>query len=178
MTASMTLRVLLPALILVVSGLSGCGMTPGLHGDTFKPYTPDVVQGNFVSREQRQQLRPGMTRIQVRDILGTPLVTSLFHADRWDYAFSIHRQGVPAQKLGLTLYFRDDVLDTIESDELPSESEFAQRLTGPKAATKAPALQATEEQLRQFPARQSAPAAAQPAAPLPNSYPPLESAPR
>ncbi len=46
------------------------------------PYRPEVVQGNFVSREQVQALRPGMPRQTVRDILGTPLVTSLFHSDR------------------------------------------------------------------------------------------------
>jgi outer membrane protein assembly factor BamE len=47
-----------------------------------------VVQGNFVSREQVEFLKPGMTRQQVRDVLGTPLVASLFHADRWDYVFT------------------------------------------------------------------------------------------
>ena len=47
------------------------------------PYKIDIVQGNFVSREQVQALQPGMGRQQVRDILGTPLVTSLFHNDRW-----------------------------------------------------------------------------------------------
>ena len=54
------------------------------------------MQGNFVSKEQVEALRPGMSRQQVRDILGTPLVTSVFHADRWDYVFTIKRQGVRA----------------------------------------------------------------------------------
>ena len=139
---------------------------------------PDVVQGNFVSREQRQFLRPGMTRAQVRDVLGTPLVSSVFHADRWDYAFSIRRQGVPPQQFRLTVYFKNDVLSLIEGDELPSEVEFVQRLTNKDPVGKAPSLEATEEQLRKFPAGNPANAAPAPLAPLPATYPPLESAPR
>jgi outer membrane protein assembly factor BamE len=52
------------------------------------PYKVDVIQGNFVSKEQVEQLRPGMTRDQVKATLGTPLMASLFHADRWDYVFT------------------------------------------------------------------------------------------
>jgi outer membrane protein assembly factor BamE len=58
------------------------------------PYKVDVVQGNFISREQVEALQAGMGRQQVRDILGTPLITSLFHADRWDM-FSLQRPGQP-----------------------------------------------------------------------------------
>jgi outer membrane protein assembly factor BamE len=175
----MMIRLILMTLA-VLAGLSGCGFTQGVHKDTFKPYVPDVVQGNFVSREQRQYLRPGMTRAQVRDVLGTPLVTSLFHADRWDYAFSIRRQGVPPQQFNMTLYFSNDVLSRIESDELPSEAEFVQRLSGPSPTTRVPSLEASEEQLKKYPVSRGAaqqPAAA-PQAPLPSNYPPLESAPR
>jgi len=178
MTASLMIRLTLLTLA-VVAGLSGCGFTQGVHRDSFKPYVPDVVQGNFVSREQRQYLRPGMTRAQVRDVLGTPLVTSLFHADRWDYTFSIRRQGVDPQQFRLTLYFSNDVLSSIESDELPSETEFVQRLTTSRPMGKVPTLEATEEQLQKFPVnRNSQPQPAAPQTPLPANYPPLESAPR
>lgn len=177
MTVSVIFRASLPAL-LVLAGLSGCSLTQGLHSDSFKPYVPEVVQGNFVSREQRQYLRPGMTRAQVRDVLGTPLVTSLFHADRWDYAFTIRRMGVPAQQFRLTLQFRNDLLSSIEGDELPSEAEFVQRLSRPAPAAKVPALEASEEQLNKFPARKAEPAKPLPSVPLPATYPPLESAPR
>lgn len=177
MTVSVIFRASLPAL-LVLAGLSGCSLTQGLHSDSFKPYVPEVVQGNFVSREQRQYLRPGMTRAQVRDVLGTPLVTSLFHADRWDYAFTIRRMGVPAQQFRLTLQFRNDLLSSIEGDELPSEVEFVQRLSRPAPVANVPALEASEEQLNKFPARKAEPAKPLPSAPLPATYPPLESAPR
>ena len=177
MTVSAVFRVVLLPLLMLAS-LSGCGITQGWSSDVFKPYEPEVVQGNFVSREQRQVLRPGMTRAQVRDVLGTPLVTSLFHADRWDYAFTIRRQGVPVQQFRLTVYFSNDLLSRMEGDELPSEAEFAQRLSRPRPAGKVPTLEATEDQLRSFPSRQPAAAPAAPAVPPPAVYPPLESAPR
>jgi outer membrane protein assembly factor BamE len=155
-------------------GLTGCGSWQNPWSqDTFKPYVPEVVQGNFVSKEQRQALRIGMPRSQVRDVLGTPLVSSLFHADRWDYAFSIKRQNVPEQKFRLTVTFKNEALAEVEGDELPSESEFVQRLSSGRKPAKVPTLQASEEQLSKFPpARQATPAQAAPA--LPASYPPLE----
>jgi len=168
---------LLP-LTLCLGALSGCSYVPTLSGDTFKPYMPEVVQGNFVSREQREYLRPGMSRAQVRDVLGTPLVSSLFHAERWDYVFTIRRQGVPAQQFRLALTFRNDVLSTIEGDELPSEAEFAGRLSRSASTGKLPVLEASEEQLRRFPPRALPPAAAPANTPLPTTYPPLEPAPR
>lgn len=177
MTAPLFLRVLLLAVTLSAS-LTGCGITRSLGSDTFKPYVPEVVQGNFVSREQRQYLRLGMSRAQVRDVLGTPLVTSVFHADRWDYAFSIRRQGVPPQHFRLTVHFSNDALSQIEGDELPSEAEFAQRLSRPGPKVRPPALQATEEQLRKYPSARTGTPAPAPSAPLPASYPPLDSAPR
>jgi outer membrane protein assembly factor BamE len=178
MTASSIIRPTLLVLTLA-AGLSGCSFSTGIQRDTFKPYVPEVVQGNFVSREQRQVLRPGMTRAQVRDLLGTPLVSSLFHADRWDYAFSIRRQGVEPQQFRLTLQFQNDVLSSIEGDELPSEAEFAQRLSRPRSGGDIPVLEASEEQLRKYPVtRDSLPTSPVPPAPLPATYPPLESAPR
>lgn len=163
--------------LLVGASLAGCGSFPGgLSRDTFQPYVPEVVQGNFVSKEQRQALRPGMPRAQVREVLGTPLVASLFHAERWDYAFSIQRQGVAPQNLRLTVYFKGDVLDQVESDDLPSEAEFAGRLVRPQSVGKLPLLQASEEDLKKFappPATDQPPV---PAAALPRQYPPLEPA--
>lgn len=183
MTASLTFRLpgqALAALLLGVS-LAGCGGLSGpVSRDTFKPFIPEVVQGNFVSNEQRQALRPGMARAQVREILGTPLIASLFHANRWDYAFSIQRQGVPAQNFRLTVYFKGDVLEQVDSDVLPSESEFAGRLVRPQAVGKLPPLQASEEELKKFTpaltpaARTDVPVPAPTPAALPSSYPPLE----
>ena len=137
------------------------------------PYKIDVVQGNFVSREQVQALQPGMGRQQVRDILGTPLVTSLFHSDRWEYVFTLKRPKTEVQTRKLTVFFNGDIFTRAEGDEMPSESEFVATLGQNKAKKAVPVLQATEAQLARFPARAPTP----PAAELPpprTSYPPLE----
>jgi outer membrane protein assembly factor BamE len=112
----------------------------------------------------------------VRDILGTPLVTSLFHADRWDYAFTIRRQGSEPQQRRFSVFFKNDMLDRVEGDPLPTEAEFAARLDSRRPPAKLPELKATEADLAKFPVK-PAPAAgtAQPAAPAGSvSYPPLE----
>ena len=141
-------------------------------------YKPEVVQGNFVSREQVQALRAGMPRQAVRDVLGTPLVTSLFHADRWDYAFTIRRQGSEPQQRRFSVFFKGDALDRIEGDPLPTEAEFAAKLDNRRPPTKLPELKASEAELAKFPAKPTpAAGAAQavvPAAPV--SYPSLEAA--
>ena len=76
----------------------------------------------------------------------------------------------------MTVYFKGDVLELVDSDVLPSESEFAQRLAGPKANVKVPVLEATEEVLKKFESPQPASDAVRPAAVLPSQYPPLEPA--
>ena len=100
----------------------------GRVAEAFRPYRTEVVQGNVVTREQQQLLRVGMTRLQVRDLLGTPLITSVFHANRWDYAFTIRRQGAEPLHRKLSVFFEGDGLARVEADELPLEAEFAARL--------------------------------------------------
>lgn len=179
MTASPTFRSSCRylAVALLLFGLAGCSGLAGVNRDTFRPYVPEVVQGNFISKEQRQVLRLGMARVQVREVLGTPLVASLFHGDRWDYAFSIQRQGVAPQNFRLTVHFKDDLLDRIEGDDLPSESEFAERIAVPEDRKVVPRLEATSKELEKFQKSAPAPvnATLKPAAPPPDKiYPPLE----
>ncbi|GAB2740509.1 hypothetical protein GCM10027019_20280 [Melaminivora jejuensis] len=141
------------------------------------PYKVEVVQGNFISREQVAALQPGMGRQQVRDILGTPLMASVFHADRWEYVFSLKRPGLEAQSRRLTVFFKDNVLERTEGDEMPSEAEFVASLSSKVGQPKVPQLEATEAQLARFPARPApaAPLDAQPPAAAPAThYPPLE----
>jgi len=150
------------------------------------PYKVDVIQGNFISKEQVEQLRAGMTREQVKAVLGTPLMASLFHADRWDYIFTLKRQGVEPQSFKYTLFFKDDLLERFAGDSMPSEAEFIAKLDSKRKLGKAPPLEATEEQLKAFDkssgakpadgdAASTAAAASVPAAAQPTVYPPLES---
>lgn len=136
------------------------------------PYRSDIVQGNVVTREQLSLLQPGMPRAQVRDILGTALLTSVFHADRWDYVFTLNQQGLPPQLRMVSLFFTGDVLDRIEADSVPSEAEFVATLKSKRPSKDIPVLEASEEMLKKFPA----PAKRTPA-PIPSTpveYPLLE----
>ena len=91
----------------------------------FRPYVPDVVQGNFISSEQYSKLQLGMTREQVRQILGTPLLASYFHANRWDYIFEFKRSGQPIGKeRHVTVFFDGDKVVKFEGDALPTEVEL------------------------------------------------------
>jgi outer membrane protein assembly factor BamE len=164
-----------------VALLAGCGSFDGASqriASSFTPYRVEVVQGNFISREQVEALQKGMTREQVRSVLGTPLVTSVFHDARWDYVFTLRRQGVQPQQRRLTVYFQGEALDRFEGDTMPSEAEFVATLDNRRKAAKMPPLEATEDQLRRFDTRNPAapgPAQAAPAAAAPaTNYPPLE----
>ncbi len=176
--------------VLACGVLAACGsikgMTSGLSESKINPvnwitpYKIEIVQGNFVSKEQVELLKPGMLRAQVREVLGTPLLTSVFHADRWDYVFTLKRQNVEPQALKLTVFFKNDVLERFEGDAMPSESEFVSRLDTRRKLGKVPVLELTEEQLKaaeKKPASTSAQPVPPPApmAPSAASYPPLES---
>lgn len=159
--------------------LSGCGNFNGASNrlvNVITPYKIDIVQGNFVSREQVAALKEGMARAQVRDILGSPLLTSVFHTDRWDYVFTFKRQGVEPQSRRVTVFFKDDVLFKIQADDLPTEAEFVASLDSGRPTGKVPVLEMTEESLKAtaIPAK---PVAPKPLPALPSSYPPLEAAP-
>jgi outer membrane protein assembly factor BamE len=158
---------------------AGCGSFDSAShriADSITPYKVEVVQGNFVSKEQVEALKPGMSRQQVRDILGTPLVASVFHANRWDYVFTLKRHGVQEQARRLAVFFKGDVLDRFEGDPMPSEAEFVATLDNKRKNAKVPVLEATEESLKRFPHGNAgaSPVAAPEPAPAAASYPPLE----
>ncbi|MDE1947230.1 MAG: outer membrane protein assembly factor BamE [Burkholderiales bacterium] len=167
--------ILLLALPLV---LGGCGSLQKA-GDWFAslhPYRIEIVQGNVVTKEQIARIQPGMTRLQVRDVLGTPLLTDAFHADRWDYLFTLRRPGVDYQRRDVVLHFDGDRLLSVEAPELPTEQEFIASITTRKDF-KVPKLELTPEQLEALPVPQraaAAQAASEPAAAPPRNYPPLD----
>lgn len=164
-------------LILAASAsLMACGSLNGAShrlANVVTPYKIDIVQGNFVSQEQAAAVQPGMSRAQVRDILGTPLLTSVFHADRWDYVFTFKRQGVQPQARKVTAYFKGDALERLDADPLPTEAEFVASLDSGRKMGKVPVLEVPPDSLPA--ATKSVKAAeAAPLPPLPASYPPLE----
>lgn len=158
------------------STLKNVGASASTLGGLITPYKIDILQGNVVVREQVQALQPGMPREQVQAVLGTPLVASVFHADRWDYVFTFKRQGQEPQMRRVTVFFDGNALARIEADELPTEEEFVASLDVRRSSAKPPVLEATPEQLQAFrdknPEQAAAPTA--PATPAAASYPPLE----
>lgn len=173
--ASRTFRLALG--LAACAAIAGCGTIDGVtqrFAGSLAPYKVEVVQGNFVSREQVEALKPGMSRTQVRDVLGTPLVTSVFHADRWDYVFTLKRQGVDPQARRLSVFFKGDVLERFEGDPMPSEADFVATLDNKRKGARVPVLEASEESLRKSGGTPSArPAPAPERAPA-TTYPPLE----
>lgn len=172
----------LVASLLALASLAGCSSLQS--SDNFlgviTPYRVEIVQGNVVTKEQVAAVRPGMSRADVKDVLGSPLLTDVFHANRWDYVFTIKRQGTQPQQRRVMVLFEGDALKSIEApDDLPSEREFVASITSPKNAARGTprVLELTEEQRKALPAPARPEADASQAAPAgpARSYPPLES---
>ena len=162
---------------LMAGALAGCSSLQS--SDNFlgvlTPYRVEVVQGNVVTREQAEAVRVGMNRNQVRDVLGSPLLTDAFHADRWDYVFTIRRQGAEPQLRRIVARFEGETLKSVDSNaELPEEREFVASIDTFKTSRKAPPLALSEEQVKALPVPEKPAApAAEPIGPT-RSYPPLE----
>lgn len=181
--APLRTRVLPVAGLVIASGLAGCAGAPTTDRllGIVTPYKVEVVQGNVVTKEQLAAVRTGMSRAQVRDILGSPLLMDIFHADRWDYVFTIRRQGAAPQQRQVTVRFDGDALKSIDAPELPAERDFVASIDTFKTSRNAPPLELSEAQLKSLPMPKSPPAAAAAAAPAatdqPRNYPPLETRP-
>jgi outer membrane protein assembly factor BamE len=104
---------LLPPLLAVAS-LAACDAVPRIPGIT--PHRIEIQQGNFISQELVAELKPGMSKEQVRLTLGTPLLTDIFHADRWDYVYWRERPGEKREQRKLTVYFEDGKLSRLDGD--------------------------------------------------------------
>ena len=102
--------------LLVSSALVGCSsfQFPGVHRIT-------VQQGNVITQQMIDKLKPGMTRSQVRFVLGNAVIDDQLDADRWDYVYSIQIAGGNPIRKVLTVYFLDDRLSYFEGDFVPSD---------------------------------------------------------
>ena len=120
--------------------LAGCSF-PGV-------YKIDIQQGNVVTQDMINQLRPGMTRRQVRFIMGNALLTDTFHPDRWDYLYSLQPGGGERQQERISVFFnQNDQLVSLSGDFKPGVSRDEAILgktggtdvTAPDAPVQAPA---------------------------------------
>lgn len=116
----------------LVCGFVACAVIVSACGSIV--YSPEVQQGNLVTQEKVAQLKPGMSKDQVRFVLGTPLVTDIFHAERWDYVYTLQpaRRRSIKEERRLTLFFdKDGRLERVEGDVVPKGSK-----PGPTADSK------------------------------------------
>ena len=124
------MRSFLAALVVSSGLISGCSFDSVVG--LVDPYRIDVRQGNYVDQEMLSQLRRGMSRDQVRYVLGSPLVVDMFRTDRWDYVYSLRSGRKEAEQRVISVYFEGDVLDRVEGDV-----ESAQSGEGGEGATAA-----------------------------------------
>lgn len=114
--------------------LAACTSLPDVTS-AITPYRIDIRQGNLVTQDMVAQLKPGMTKDQVRFVLGTPLVTDVFHADRWDYVYRFKPGRGEAQQRRLTVFFDDGKLARVAGDVVAgAEGDVAAQPQEPTAA--------------------------------------------
>ncbi|SDX82954.1 outer membrane protein assembly factor BamE [Allochromatium warmingii] len=120
--------------VLVVSALTGCTREtkPEAASNSLLETVPFVYkmtiqQGNILTEAMIDALELGMNKRQVNFLLGTPPLVSFFHADRWDYTYTIQRGHQPMEQRDLTLHFKDDLLVRIEGTQRPDPKRAAAR---------------------------------------------------
>lgn len=96
-------------LLCLVLCLAGC----------LRPYTPNIQQGNVLSREQIEQLKLGMTKEDVQSLLGVPVLANQLSSNRWDYIYTFKKGGKPMEEKRLTLYFYNNQLYQMKGDQWP-----------------------------------------------------------
>lgn len=99
-----------------LGAVAGMALALLLGACSLTTYKMDIQQGNVVTQEMVSKLRSGMTRSQVRFVMGTPLVSDPFHAERWDYFYEFIKGGKPKDRRRLTLIFDKDQLQKVLGD--------------------------------------------------------------
>jgi outer membrane protein assembly factor BamE len=101
-------------LIITVSALLASCSNFSNYLPTFVPHKIEIRQGNLITQDMRDRIKVGMTQAQVKSVLGAPLINDIYHADRWDYLYSLETQGKVVESQRLTLYFTQGALTRID----------------------------------------------------------------
>ena len=104
------MRLLAPILAALALALAGCGLV----------YTIDIQQGNYVTQDVAAKLKQGMTKAEVRQLLGTPLLVDAFHSNRWDYFFSNVKRGKAENRTRLSIFFENDKVANFIGEARPA----------------------------------------------------------
>lgn len=123
------------------------------------PYRMDVRQGNLVTQEMVSQLKAGMTKDQVRYALGTPLLTDVFHADRWDYVYRLAEGKGKVEERRFTVFFEEGKLVRVAGDVVPAQTKASDQ---PVAAATSRVVEFKLPDGKQLPAPETAKPQAQP----------------
>ena len=118
----------MPRIIFLALLLAGCSAST----IPLSPHKIDIQQGNYVTQDMVAKLKPGMTRSQVRFVLGTPLVVDPFRSGRWDYVYVYQKGGVVTEQRRLAVFFKDDKLERVEGDVVPAKNENKAGTAAPK----------------------------------------------
>lgn len=117
----MTRPIPLLAALLVAIAATGCQSRDPSRGGLLQPYRQNIPQGNYVDQQMLSQVKPGMTRDQVRFALGSPLLTDVFHPDRWDYVFRMLYADGTVEQRRVTVHFGNDRVErVVAADPLPA----------------------------------------------------------
>lgn len=111
--------------------MSGCNSTIS----NLKPFKLEIQQGNVVTSKMLLQLRPGMTKSQVRYIMGTPLIVDSFHSNRWDYIFQLRQAGKITEQKRVVLDFESELLKSVRGDVMQTADVGVVKLTPAAEAT-------------------------------------------
>lgn len=86
-------------------------------------YKISIPQGNIITQDMIDQLRPGMSKRQVMFVMGTPLIRDPYNQDRWDYVYNYQPGGGARGQERISVLFEDDGLVRFSGDFLPTEEE-------------------------------------------------------
>lgn len=114
----------LTAVALLAASLVACGSVDRTGRQFWQPYRPNVQQGNWITQQQIAQLRAGMTREQVRFVLGSPTLTPLFHGNRWEYPYYMKPGYGQLEERKFTVFFENDRVTHWEGDPQPRVQPF------------------------------------------------------
>jgi len=103
-------------------GAAGCSAPPTV-ANLFTPFRLDIAQGNYLTEEALERVKPGMKRQDVRFALGSPLLSDPFHPNRWDYIFRFQKGNGEAISRRVTIYFEGELVTKVDADKLPGRDD-------------------------------------------------------
>lgn len=108
-------------LLVIALCVASCSSNAGtVKLPSFTSHKMDIRQGNLITPAMREKLKVGMSRAQVRNLLGTPLINDVLHNNRWDYIYRFEKNYQLVEKQHMILYFENDRLQRIDDSNMPA----------------------------------------------------------